>query len=192
MKFIFLGDVHCNIQHCINVAKKNPDSKIIQVGDFGVGFVPTNYLQANLPENFYFFVGNHDNRQEAKNLEYNLGDFGEAFKKFFFVSGAESYDKENRIMGVNWWPDEQLTYKQADKCLVKWIKSKCKVLVAHDCPQSLVNFERSLTRNLLQAMVDARKPELIIHGHHHFSRKIDIDGITVKSLAIDETYDVDI
>jgi len=196
MKFIFLGDVHGNLIRCLNVAESNPDSTIVQIGDFGIGFLPIDVF-LRLPKNFKFFVGNHDKRQEAKTLPHCLGDYGEAYEKFFFVSGADSIDKDMRIEGVSWWPDEELTYKQAEDCLDKWENSKVEVLVSHDCPQSIAEkyllvYDKSLTRNLLQKMIDIRKPKLLVYGHHHQSKRVNFNDIDVKELGIDETFSVDI
>ena len=81
---IILGDVHCNINHCIDVSNNNPSKTIIQIGDFGVGFVPTKFLQESLPSNFKFFCGNHDDKKEAAKLSNYLGEFGEFNPDVFF------------------------------------------------------------------------------------------------------------
>lgn len=200
MKFVFLGDVHGNINHCLNVSNTYPQSIIVQVGDLGVGFIPHYHLQIMLGgiQRFYFFVGNHDHRQLAKSYPQCLGDFGESFDgKFFFVSGADSIDKSMRQEGINWWPDEELTYKQAEQCLDEWQKSQAQVLVAHDIPQSFAEkyqliYDKTLTRNLLQNMIEVRKPQIIITGHHHRSKDLNVDGIRWKALGIDETFSIDI
>lgn len=199
MKFVFLGDVHGNFLHCENVCKQHTDSTIVQVGDLNVGFIRNTYLLENLPSNFKFFVGNHDNRQLANTLPHCLGDYGEAFGgKFFFVSGAYSIDRAGRTEGVNWWNDEELTYKQANHCLELWEISKCDVLISHDIPQSFAEsyqliYDTTITRNLLQAMIEVRKPKLVVSGHHHKSKDlVTHQGIHWKSLGIDETFSLDI
>lgn len=198
MNFIFLGDVHGNINRCIEVATYNVDSKIIQIGDLGIGFIPNDILATYLPTNFHFFVGNHDNREKAKELPHCLGDYGEAFKgKFFFVSGANSIDRHHRIEGVSWWPDEELSYKQAEDCLNKWENSKCDILVSHDVPQSFAEsymliYDTCITRTLLERMIEIRKPKMVIYGHHHRSKHFIFKKIDVHGLGIDETFSLDI
>lgn len=194
MKFIFIGDIHGNLIHCLKVCNKNPDATIVAIGDIGVGFVPTEIF-SKMPNNFRFFVGNHDNRQLARTLDANLGDFGEYNSKFFFVSGADSIDKERRIEGVNWWNDEELSYDQGNACLDMWKESKCQILVCHDCPQSIAQYnhliyDQSKTRQLLQCMIEARKPKMVIYGHHHRSNLFEYDGIKVKQLGIDECFEM--
>jgi hypothetical protein len=200
MKFVFIGDVHGNLVHCSKVSEIYPQSELIQIGDLGVGFVAHQHMlmMLNAIPRFHFFVGNHDNRQLAKEYKQCLGDFGESFDgKFFFVSGADSIDKGRRTEGVNWWPDEELSYKQAELCLHEWTNSNSQVLVCHDIPQSFAEgyqliYDKTLTRNLLQQMIEDRKPQLLLSGHHHVSRDIDVDGIRWKALGIDETFSIDI
>lgn len=196
MKFIFLGDVHANLNHCLKLSEANADATIIQVGDLGVGFIPLDVFY-RLPSNFKFFPGNHDCRKMCHQLPHFIGDYGEYEGKFFFVSGADSIDKDERIEGVSWWPDEELTYKQAEDCLAKWEKSKLDILVSHDLPQSFAEgykliYDRTLTRDLLQRMIDVRKPSLIITGHHHRSGYRIHDKIRWKELQIDESFEIDI
>ncbi len=196
MKFVFLGDVHAHVNRCIDISKTYSDSTVIQIGDLGVGWFH-NDAWNHFPSNFRFFVGNHDNRTEANTLPHCLGDYGTYMDKFFFVSGANSVDKARRIEGVNWWPNEELTYQQANDCLRQWEKSKVDVLVSHDCPQSFAEkymliYDKSLTRNLLQAMIEIRKPAMIISGHHHKMNRSKCDGIDWKELGIDEAFSIDI
>lgn len=196
MKFCFLGDVHENINYCLNLTKDYPDTTIVQIGDLGVGFLSLDELY-RLPSNFKFFPGNHDNRELCRKLPHFLGDYGEAYGKFFFVSGADSIDRCDRIEGVSWWPDEELTYQQAQDCLEKWEKSSVEILVSHDLPQSFAEgykliYERTLTRNLLQRMIEIKKPKLLIHGHHHKPKRHVFNGVQVVELGIDEPYFIDL
>jgi predicted phosphodiesterase len=196
IKFAFLGDVHADISWCKSVCENHPDSTVVQIGDLGVGFV-ANHLISKLPSNFRFFVGNHDCRKLSYEIPSCLGDYGEAFDKFFFVSGADSFDKEYRIEGVDWWPDEELTYAQAEDCLDKWKKSSLKVIVSHDIPQVFAEkyqliYDKCITRNLLQAMITVRKPELVITGHHHKSKTVNHEGITWRSVDINEVFVIEL
>lgn len=196
MRFVFIGDVHGNISHCVSVCKSNPTSTIIQIGDLGVGFLHPKKF-ADLPNNFRFFVGNHDCREIANSIPHCLGDFGEVSNSFFFVSGADSIDKDMRIEGISWWKDEELSYSQATHCLKLWEKSKVKILVSHDLPQSFAEsykliYEKSLTRNLLQKMIEVRKPEMVIFGHHHTSSRFNHNGIQGIGLAEKEIFPLDI
>lgn len=194
MKYIFIGDVHENLNVCQNACTKHPNATIVQIGDLGVGFIFWGII-AKLPSNFRFFPGNHDKRQEALTLPSCLGNYGEVDGKFFFVSGADSIDKDDRIEGVSWWPDEELTYKQLNHALDLWEKSKVEVLVSHDCPQKIAQYNHLIydstpTRSVLDQMIEVRKPEIIVYGHHHRSTLFDYEGIKVKSLGINEVFEL--
>lgn len=190
---IVVGDIHGELEDCIKLAITRPYDTILQLGDFGVGFVRVEKLK-KLPINLKFFVGNHDNRQLAKTIPNNIGDYGE-FEGIFFVSGADSIDKGVRTEGLSWWADEELSYSQCNSCLAEWEKSKCDTIVSHDCPQSIAEKyfdirDKTRTRQLLQAMIDARKPARVIFGHHHKTLRVTYDGIQYFGLAPNEVLKI--
>jgi len=190
---LILSDIHCNFNRVIDVCSKTTQT-VLQLGDFGSGFMPTGFIIQNSPKNLKFFCGNHDNRTEARKIPNCVGDYGE-LENVFFVSGANSRDKDNRIEGVSWWPDEELTYEQGNDCLALWASSGKKIIVSHDTTQSFVEqylqiYDRSLTRNLLQSMIEVRKPELLIFGHHHRRYNVQSDGIHYVGLPMDAVYEI--
>ena len=197
MKIIVLSDVHGNILRCQDVALRNPGVPIVQLGDLGVGFIPREIIE-NLPSNFFFFPGNHDNRKIAVTMKNCLGHFGLLLRPhFFFVSGADSKDKAVRTEGVNWWPDEELTYEQGQKCIDEWAGSKAQVIVSHDCPQRIAEaffliYDRSRTRQIIDAMIEARPPRLVVFGHHHRPLHKHHESTEYCGLKIDETITLDI
>lgn len=188
---IILSDVHCDFNRVTEVCRLWPDQTVLQLGDLGVGFLRTEFILANTPSNFRFFVGNHDNRSLANTMPACLGDFGE-FEDIFFVSGAHSVDRFDRIEGKSWWPDEELSYSQASACLDAWEASDKEIIVSHDTTQSFVEkfmliYDRTITRTLLQSMIEVRKPKKIIFGHHHRRYDIQHDGISYHCLPINAT-----
>ncbi len=193
-KFTILGDVHGDVTICHTVCAANKDRIIIQIGDFGVGWIDYNALRKfpRVSPNFRFFPGNHDNRSMCNKLPYCLGDYGSIFDdSMFFVSGARSIDQNERIEGISWWPNEELSYKQGLDCLDKWEKSKAKILLSHDIPQSfaesyMLTYDRDQTRNLLQRMIEIRKPEIIFAGHWHKKLRVQKDNILLHVLEINE------
>lgn len=204
MKIIVLSDVHGNILRCQDVALRNTGTLVLQLGDLGVGFVPSEVIE-NLPSNFRFFPGNHDNRSRAVTLWNCLGHFGERWENdfspksesFFFVSGADSKDKALRTEGVNWWPNEELTYEQGQKCIDEWASCKAEVIISHDLPQRIAEaffliYDRSRTRQILDAMIVARRPKLVVFGHHHKPFIQHWAGVDYRGLKIDETITLDI
>jgi predicted phosphohydrolase len=187
-----LGDSHANINWCVRVANDNPDKTILQLGDLGAGFVPTQFLIDTLPSNFHFFAGNHDSRTEAVKIPNYIGDYGE-WNGIFYVSGAYSYDRNQRMCGINLWEDEELTHQQANDCLTQWEKSKVDILISHDAPVGVIEayyliYDHSHTRKLLQEMINVRKPKAVIYGHHHKKKRLYHDDVKYVALKIDEVY----
>lgn len=197
MKLIILSDVHGNILRCQDVALRHPNTPIIQLGDLGVGFVPREVIE-NLPPNFLFFPGNHDNRKIAVTMKNCLGHYGHVYgNDFFFVSGADSKDKDMRTEGVNWWPDEELTYEQGQSCIDDWAQSKSQVIISHDLPQRIVEayyliYDKSRTRQILDTMIEIRKPKLVVYGHHHRPFHKTHEGVEYIGLKIDQVISLDI
>ena len=192
---IILSDVHSDWNRVVEVCRLWSDQTVVQLGDLGIGFLRTEFVLGNTPKNFRFFVGNHDNRTLANTMPACLGDFGE-FENIFFVSGAHSIDKSDRLEGKDWWANEELSYGQASACLDAWEKSDKDIIVSHDTTQSFVEkfmliYDRSITRSLLQSMIEVRKPKMVIFGHHHKRYEINHDGIQYRGLAINATFVLD-
>lgn len=192
---IVLSDIHSDWDRVVKVCNLYPNDTVLQLGDLGVGFLRTEFVLENTPKNLRFFVGNHDNRTLANTMPACLGDFGE-FENIFFVSGAHSIDAHDRIEGKNWWANEELSYGQASACLDAWEKSDKDIIVSHDTTQSFVErfmliYDRSITRTLLQSMIEVRKPKMVIFGHHHRRYEIDHDGIQYRGLAANATFVLD-
>lgn len=192
---IILSDVHSDWHRVEQVCRLYTDQIVLQLGDLGIGFLCTEFVRENTPKNFRFFVGNHDNRTVANTLPACLGDFGE-FENIFFVSGAKSIDRATRIEGKNWWPDEELSYSQASACLDAWEVSDKDIIVSHDTTQNFVEkfmliYDRSITRSLLQRMIEVRKPKMVIFGHHHRRYEIDHDDIQYRGIVANGTFVLD-
>lgn len=192
---IILSDVHCDWNRVEQVCRLYPDQTVVQLGDLGIGFLRTEFVLGNTPKNFRFFVGNHDNRDLANTMPACLGDFGE-FENIFFVSGAQSVDRFDRIEGKSWWANEELSYGQASACLDAWEASDKDIIVSHDTTQSFVEkfmliYDRSITRTLLQRMIEIRKPKMVIFGHHHRRYEINHDGIQYRGIVANGTFVLD-
>jgi hypothetical protein len=150
-----------------------------------------------------FFKGNHDNYCEEHTTEagFNLGDFGlveHGDAKFFFVRGAHSIDQSCRTPWIDWFPDEQLTWKQGQKCIQEYIQAEPDVVITHECPQSverrlfpdrgiLRHFKyseewSSATAVLLEQCFRAHAPQLWFFGHFHQERVAHIDGTEFRCL----------
>lgn len=204
---VFLGDVHGDLDRCREVCAHFPDVPVIQLGDLAVGtaemtrtaggiLIPTRQISLSLldtmPSNFFFFPGNHDNRQVSLASSKCLGNFGE-FNGCFFVSGAFSVDRDTRIEGVDWWSDEELSILEGYQAVEAWKKSRCEVLISHEGPREILYemfriSDKTRTSQLLQALLEARRPRLWIFGHHHRSIKFTEGKTTFICLAIGEAF----
>ena len=186
-----IGDVH---GHIIDYKKLIQKAKYsIQVGDFGFDYGGLTDVDSSYHK---ILGGNHDNYLEQDGVFVNqtahfLGDFGNIeipeIGDFFFVRGGRSIDKDYRIEGLTWFPQEELNYKQSMEAFDLYCQKKPKFVVTHECPTSIIDqvswfktwngqsIAPSSTANLLEQMLLQHRPELWIFGHHHSSldRKID-------------------
>ena len=199
--FILLGDVHGDLEWCHTVHRKYqnryPGSECIQLGDLGCGFCyrggPDTDKFRKLPPTFKFFPGNHDNRQECLKLPNCLGNFGE-YKGLYFVSGADSIDKDMRTLGVDLWEDEELSYSQLEEAIEGWKNSSVEILLSHDGPQGIVQSiwpyitEKGRTRMALSEMIAARRPKKVFFAHHHKSIEVTFDEVYYRCIDINEPF----
>lgn len=182
----FIGDVHGkfdslkeNLDKLIPFQSK--DEPIIQLGDFGVGFPKTPYPNSlELPQNFHFIRGNHDNPEHCYQHKSYLGDWGYKDQwKTFYLSGAESVDKDWRTLGIDYWDDEELSWETLLLALDSYKEIKPRIVVAHDCPFSVANefilqnsastkrYPYSRTEQALETFIESWEPEYFFFGHWH-------------------------
>lgn len=144
----------------------------------------------------YWIDGNHENF-ELLYEKYNVTGPGEytirpniiylargttkviGGKKFIFCGGAVSIDKRRRIPYISWWPHEQITWHDSEITVANG--QGADVMVLHDAPAGLPKLDAYLGefnpgvypeahahRVLVENMVRAIKPKVIVHGHYHF------------------------
>ena len=197
----FIGDVHGKQIKYIEIANRAVHS--IQLGDVGFDYT---WILNNLPsDNHKILGGNHDNYEVLDGkfhlqTPHFLGDFGvytvPEFGEIFFVRGGYSIDRSFRREGQNWWPLEQITYKQGVDALELYSQTKPKFVISHECPSGLLDYvgmpkqealnwgiRPSMTANLLQSMFEFHQPLIWCHGHHHKSKFIIQENTTFISLG---------
>ena len=130
MDCCFVGDVHGMFDEFGKLIDGFPkDYFIFQLGDFGIGFDYRKDFERR--DNVYFVRGNHDNPLYCKGRRDYLGDYGYLDSlDLFFVSGADSIDKDTRIQFKNWWPDENLNYEQFSKAIELYEEKRPKIVIA--------------------------------------------------------------
>ena len=169
----------------------------IQMGDFGAGFGAEYNLDRADSELLKVLHGNHDNPQILNKYPHNLGRFGVhefAGKKIFFVAGAWSIDRSYRTPGVDWWEDEELSYTEAEDCLVLWeqVCGEIDLVISHDGPPNFTQLingsfpKETHTGRLLWEMWKIHQPPLWRIGHWHKSFSKKIENTHFKCLSINE------
>lgn len=201
MKLRVIGDVHGKISDYYELIKNIKFS--ICVGDFG--FKPhwdwhrdLTYITKDYDH--YIVPGNHDygpymEKEPAGHFKGLGNHFHFPGLEIFTVRGANSIDKHLRVEGVDWFANEELNYEQQLAAYDAYVSHKPKIVISHDCPQSLrsefFNIEdRSQTSIMLEHMYRAHQPKLWIFGHHH--RHLEVRGGATEFICLNELEILDL
>jgi hypothetical protein len=181
-----LADTHGKVND-FTIYNDSKHKNIFHLGDIGLGFRED--LNEDMPfGNVKFIRGNHDNPFVALRHPNYLGDYGYIEKlDLFYVSGAASvsWDRAHRTEGLDWWPEEELSYSQAEKAFELYKEKKPSLVISHDAPVEVplkMRFltpdrtEPSITNQLLQFMFETHQPKKWAFGHWHISRRVVIKG----------------
>lgn len=188
---IFIGDIHGRLNYYLQLIQNITHTPTVQVGDMGLGF--PGYQNIVWTGDHFFIRGNHDDPEVCRAHPKHLGDFGYDEKlKLFYIGGAASVDKEYRTLGIDWWPDEEITYATFVADVIPlWEKVKPRVVVSHDCPDTiktrLLNDDElhkysgwpdvtTLTERALQTMFEIWQPDVWVFGHYHRQWTTRADG----------------
>lgn len=180
----YIGDVHHKFDEYLKIIEGCERS--IQVGDFGAGFDALPVMSLNHGA----IRGNHDNPQIIKAYSNWIPDgYYDASTKTFFLGGALSIDKHNRISGRDFWEDEELSMSEMYAFMDFYETVKPEIFVSHDCPQEIFSRlfsssgDRSRTRQALDCFFDIHKPNLWVFGHHHKDKNITYKGTEFRCLG---------
>lgn len=193
MKYKLIGDVHTKFEDYINVISyHNPNNyPTIQIGDFGFKQHHDLFKLYINSDNNKILFGNHD-YYPYKYEKHSLGDWGilNNTESTFFIRGAHSIDWKFRIEGLDWFKDEEFTYKEYDNCFTDYLKYKPKIVITHDCPNDVIlhiyngiNKYPNSTNTFFQTLFENHKPDLWIFGHHHISLDVIINGTRFVCLS---------
>jgi predicted phosphodiesterase len=194
MKLTVIGDVHGKLQKYKKIVDGCENS--ICVGDLGFK-EEWDWAQTNLTNlRHWINQGNHDDPAFRTQIP-SLGRFSFYLNKVFTVAGANSIDRHLRTEGVDWFPNEELTYMEQLEAFDDYCTFKPKIVISHDCPQKVMEHffgytDKSQTRTMLQMMLNEHEPDLWIFGHHH--RNVDryINNCRFKCLAELEPFEIEI
>lgn len=197
-KVVVAGDWHGDLGWGVDVVERahfHGVHLIIQLGDLGAmwpgdGGRFERRLDARLARRdmqVLFIAGNHDVWPELLGLPRDDRGFGmlgsrirwapqgcrfRIGRTFGVLGGAYSVDRDQRVEGVDWWPEEEPTQADVDRLGDEPLD----VLLAHDAPLGapLVSeldlppgHPADRTRELVTQAVDRTRPQLLLHGHWH-------------------------
>lgn len=190
----------------VSMYERLPDYVIV-AGDFGVPWSNNHedpqdrYMQKWYEEKPYEIIvvpGNHENynRIEALPREMYHGGWVRRLAKnivfveknqiieiegktFYCLGGADSTDKERRVLFLSWWPQEEATYADFLAMMDKLETVKeVDYIVAHTAPTKIVRaMLRSdrigdTTSKLLDVLVEKIKFKHFYFGHMHEDKTI--------------------
>ena len=201
-KLRLIGDIHTDREKYLSLIEGAEYS--LQVGDLdilGFEWLVNNKIDSDKHK---FIGGNHDN-YDNMNVPHNLGDFGvwsvPNFGDIFFVRGAWSIDQRYRTIGMDWWPEEELSVKQCEEAIALYAEVKPKILVSHACPTNIVKhlvnpqfaFNMGFTQSIIRTKTDAMLHSMLVHhlprlhifGHYHKKFDAWIDGRSGEYLPDD-------
>lgn len=212
---LVVGDVHGKIDQfwsiCLDYWDKNPQGKVIQLGD--VGFHKSYEKLIKLFRSTYahkglltIVPGNHDDyarcieSRGSSKWKYTGGikiHNTTSQDDMFFQRGANSIDKHLRTEGIDWFSNEEMSYTQLGKAVDLYIESKPRIMFSHTCPSSvkrdLFSYnESSRTEQALQVMFELHQPEYHFFGHFHRSVDEVINGTRFICLAELQTYEFNV
>jgi predicted phosphodiesterase len=210
-----IGDVHGKTDEYLKIVKGCDTS--VQVGDMGFNY---DHMQKLDYQSHCFVPGNHDNYNEIKNNPFvnvyatkdfgycdAVGDGGEP--DFFYVRGAHSIDKNMRVENVDWWEDEELSYKRLSEAIcyynrIQHSNLKNDLVITHEAPAQIANMFpkdilyrfgycpnwNSRTAHALQMMWESYQPKLWIFGHFH--QPLDITVNETRFICLPELAYIDV
>lgn len=193
---LLIGDVHCNIRQYQLIIERYA-GETLQLGDFGFYKEHKWHLDNLDSEKHKVCFGNHDD-QSFLQERHSCGDF-KYFEKYDLMSirGAYSIDKSRRTTGVDWWPNEEMTYLEMNDTIAFYEKRLPSIVVTHDCPRKISKklFDldiTSITARGLDEMFEIHQPKMWIFGHHHCSTRTIVNGTLFICLSELETFELNI
>jgi len=239
MRVLLQGDTHGNTNAIINALHEARDrqcERVIQLGDYGYGWrvwegrdkftnkVSRWATEIGVP--LWWIDGNHENFDlleakgafgafESKELMPNVtyvprGTVLElGGTRVLFVGGAYSVDKKWREPHRSWWPQEELTEEDVERCLAA---GQVDVVLSHDVAHTGFRGALSLAldetdrnrvaeldhlvwkndqsfpeagpnRYRLERVLESARPRDWYHGHYHVAYEVRVGGTTFHGLA---------
>jgi len=202
--FTVIGDCHSLFPAYLRILKHHEYT--LQLGDFGFEYSVLDKVDATKHR---VMAGNHDNPDLLLKQPHCLGRYGNSILNgvpFFFVSGGYSIDWKERTSGLDFFPNEELTIKEAVECCQLYREIKPDIVISHEGPYKVVDkmfpdrtvlqnwgypdYWHSQTSELLQTLFDIHKPKLWVFGHHHKKITRQVGRTTFQCIYELGTYEV--
>jgi Icc-related predicted phosphoesterase len=227
MKIVVFGDVHNRYDNFANYVNEVSNQNIdfgIQVGDMGFHPKHTDMddlaklrsAASNVEFPIHWLDGNHEDHSILQYLEdFNNSPqniFGDDLTYqsrgsyiemdthiLFFIGGARSIDKNQRIIdGLDWFPEEEILRGQEDAVFdaIEHINNSGKevIMLTHTCPffddMSLIfgkstkapSWQQKFLREVLERLTI--NPKMWFHGHFHKPIEYKIDGFDTEFISL--------
>lgn len=189
---LLIGDIHGKINKYHNLIQKQKPERSIQLGDFGFEHEHEWFLRTMDCTKHSILFGNHDD-YTFLNREHSLGDYAVLHDgEIMAIRGGDSIDKAYRTIGVDWWPQEEMSFATWNKCIDTYNVTKPLIVLSHECPTEALQelfgiYSPSTTAKGLQAVFEINSPVMWVFGHHHKSMRRVIDGTEFICLAEGES-----
>ena len=189
LKIMVTGDVHANWSGLNDVLNNKRPDIVLVCGDFG-------YWPEDKEEKYdmtrintqggtiHWCDGNHENHHAIRDLKSNVIRQNIIYqprgstltlpdgRTVMFFGGADSHDKEYRILNIDWFKEEIPSQTDLDRAMA--FNGKVDIMISHTCPQEIPIFddERSHdpTRKMLSILWEKYRPSLWYFGHWHRSK----------------------
>lgn len=195
--------------------------RIVHLGDFGIwpGSAGSRYLRAvdgalsQAGAELWFVDGNHEwhtRLSSTRRDESGRGILTDRIRwlprghrwtwhgrTWLALGGATSVDRPIRAQGIDWWPEEAITYRQGVEVMEG---GPADVMVCHDAPAGVpMNLPPPPSwwemepaenhREVLAEITAEVKPRWLMHGHYHHAHettvRMDHVEVRVTGLAAD-------
>ena len=201
MKTVVMGDIHGDWPELNKFVNRKSPELILQCGDFG--YWPRDPANAKrmkyarkygqelprpkmLDSSVLFWCdGNHEDHQELRlrttdelwpDVHYmprgSLLDLPDG-RRVMFLGGAASIDKHSRTMGMDWFPEEQISYADINDL---GYEGHVDIVISHTCPREFplnirgksMGYFHDSSRDALSYVLGHYRPSLWYFGHWHF------------------------
>lgn len=194
-------------EYLTKAAVANHCDAVMQVGDFGYWprskgdlqhfYKNVNKMAKKAGITWYWIDGNHEDYHVGLNKWINEDSPVEVLSnliymprgsvatwddtKVLFLGGASSIDKGMRLEGWDWFPEEMITWPQANKAIDA---GRVDVMFTHDMPTVafesvrgnakwiLADSEGAKNRGVIQAVLENAQPQILVHGHMHYNYEL--------------------